>query len=102
MKKFFAKVFAKQYKIIDPEYRKYWKQAMLTFIGTVIVMVIIYSILSVFLGDTDFSAKQKIWIMFGWVFMVAAGYCIGGANAIESADKYQAKKDKKNDEIPTV
>ena len=89
----------KQYKFTDPEYKKFWKQAMVAFLVSNIGMVIIGLIFQSIVGDADYTGKQQVWVIFIGVFLLISGYTLGCANTAELADKYQAKKDKKNEGI---
>ncbi len=92
-----------QYKFSDPEYAKYFRQAYKYQSWVTIIFGLAVLILILIEPDNHkFSGYDSIFFIITAIFMLLSGYCIGAANAVESADKYQAKKDKKNDEIPTL
>jgi uncharacterized membrane protein len=74
---------------------------MIAFLAASICMVIVGLTLPLFIGDPDYTGNQQVWVVATGIFVLIAGYALGCADTAEKADRYQDKKDKKN-EIPTV
>ena len=92
-----------QYKFTDPEYKKYFKQAYKMQTWVAIIFGVGFVVLGLIRPENEhLSGNSSAFFIVTAIFMLLSGYLLGAANAVESADKYQAKKDKKNDEIPTL
>jgi len=91
------------HKFTDPEYAKYSKQAYKTQFFLTLIFLVALGIGEIIFDDNQrLSGSNAFMFVATTIFLLLSGFCLGAASAVESADKYQAKKDKKNNEIPTV